>query len=84
MNQVNYLIDPKSNEFKPVRGAASEIKSDAEYTEAAAKAVEALEKAGKELEEFTDDFDIRSAYNQIYGAYSKLKMKGKIANGEPL
>ena len=79
MKQVNYLIDPKSNEFKPIRGTASEIKTDAEYLEAAAKAVEALEEVGKELEAFTDDFDIRSAYNQLCRAYNKLKMKGEIA-----
>ena len=81
MKQINYeIVDRKNNELRFVRGTASEIKRDTEYTEAAAKAVEALEAIGNELYDLTDDFDIRSAYNQIYGAYQKLKMKAKIAN----
>ena len=80
MDKLNYEVDPKNNQLKYIRGTASEIKSDAEYTEAAEKAAEALEAIGNELYDFTDDFDIRAAYNQIHGAYSKLKMKAKIAN----
>lgn len=80
MKPVDYeIVDRKNNQMQHIRGTASEIKRDAEYTEAAEKAVEALEAIGNELYEFTDDFDIRAAYNQIYGAYSKLKIKAKIA-----
>ena len=75
MKKLNYKVDLRSNEFKPT----FQIKNDGKYLEATAKAIEALEQIGKDLEEFTDDFDIRSAYNQMYGAYSKLKIKHEIA-----
>lgn len=75
MNNMKYYIDPNTNEFRPIRGAADQVKNDAEYIQAAKEAADALSEIGQKLEEFTDDFDIRSAYNQIYRAYIKLKVK---------
>ena len=78
MKKLDYVLNRRNNQLEYLRGLC-EIKTDAEYTEAAEKAAEALEAIGNELYDLTDDFDIRSAYNQIYGAYQKLKMKAKIA-----
>ena len=61
--------------MKHIPGHASEIKTDAEYTEAAATALTDIEAIGKRLEEFTDDFDIRVAYNKLFSAHATLKVK---------
>ena len=75
MKQLNYSIEARNNQLKHIPGHASEIKTDAEYTEAAATALANIEAIGKQLEEFTDDFDIRVAYNKLYSAYTMLKVK---------
>ena len=75
MNQLNYSIDTRNNQLKHIPGHASEIKTDAEYTEAAATALANIEAIGKQLEAFTDDFDIRVAYNKLFSAYATLKVK---------
>ena len=54
---------------------ASEIKGESEYVEAAISAMADIEAIGKQLEEFTDDFDIRMAYNKLVSVYQTLKVK---------
>ena len=61
--------------MKHIPGHASEIKTDAEYIKAAATALANIEAIGEKLEAFTDDFDIRVAYNNLFNAYSILKVK---------
>lgn len=75
MKSLNYVIDTRTNQLKYVPGHASEIKTDAAYIEAAASAIADIEAIGQQLEEFTDDFDIRIAYNKLVGAYQTLKIK---------
>ena len=77
MKQLKYAVDTRNNQLKHIPGHASEIKIDAEYTEAAATAVADIEAIGKQLEAFTDDFDIRVAYNKLFSAYTTLKVKVK-------
>ena len=77
MKQLKYAVDTRNNQLKHIPGHASEIKTDAEYTEAAATAVADIEAIGKQLEAFTDDFDIRVAYNKLFSAYTTLKVKVK-------
>ena len=77
MKQLKYAVDTRNNQLKHIPGHASEIKTDAEYTEAAATAVVDIEAIGKQLEAFTDDFDIRVAYNKLFSAYTTLKVKVK-------
>lgn len=75
MKSLNYTVDTRNNQLKHIPGHASEIKTDDEYTEAAATALTEIEAIGKRLEAFTDDFDIRVAYNKLFGAYTTLKVK---------
>ena len=83
MKSLKYEIDTRKNQLKHIPGHASEIKTDAEYTEAAATALAEIEAIGKQLETFTDDFDIRVAYNKLYSAHATLKVKVKKAyNGK--
>ena len=58
-----------------IPGHASEIKTDAAYAEAAASAIADIEAIGTQLEKFTDDFNIRVAYNKLVGAYQTLQIK---------
>ena len=80
MNPLNYTLDTRNNSLKHIPGHASEIKTDAEYIEAAATALADIEAIGKQIEAFTDDFDIRVAYNQLFNAYSILKVKVNKSN----
>ena len=75
MKSLNYAVDTRNNQLKHIPGHASEIKTDTEYTEAAATALADIEAIGKRLEEFTDDFDIRVVYNQLFSAHATLKVK---------
>ena len=75
MKSLNYAVDTRNNQLKHIPGHANEVKSDAEYTEAAATALADIEAIGKQLEAFTDDFDIRVAYNKLFSAYATLKVK---------
>ena len=77
MKPLNYAVDTRNNQLKHIPGHASEIKTDAEYTEAAATTLAGIEAIGKQLEAFTDDFDIRVAYNKLFSAYTTLKVKVK-------
>ena len=79
MQSLNYAVDTRGNhQLKYIPGHASEIKTDAEYTEAAAIALSGIEAIGKQLEEFTDDFDIRVAYNKLCRAHATLKTKVEV------
>ena len=75
MKQLKYPVDTGNNQLKHIPGHASEIKTDAEYTEAAATALADIETIGKQLEAFTDDFDIRVAYNKLFSAHATLQVK---------
>ena len=75
MKQLKYPVDTRNNQLKHIPGHASEIKTDAEYTEAAATALADIETIGKQLEAFTDDFDIRVAYNKLFSAHATLQVK---------
>ena len=77
MKSLNYTVDTRNNQLKHIPGHASEIKTDAEYAEAATTALAGIEAIGKQLEAFTDDFDIRVAYNKLFSAYTTLKVKVK-------
>lgn len=77
MKPLNYGINTRNNQLKHIPGHASEIRTDAAYTEAAASAIAAIETIGEQLEEFTDDFDMRVAYNKLFSAYTTLKVKVK-------
>ena len=77
MKQLTYAINGRNNQLKHIPGHASEIKTDAEYTKAASTALADIEAIGKHLETFTDDFDIRVAYNKLFSAYTTLKVKVK-------
>lgn len=84
MKSPNYAVDTRNNQLKHIPGHASEIKTDAAYTEAAATALADIEAIGKRLEAFTDDFDMRVAYNQLYSAHATLQVKVyKIAKRKP-
>lgn len=82
MKSLNYVVDTRNNQLKYVPGHASEIKTDAAYREAAAAAITDIEAIGKRLEEFTDDFDMRVAYNKLVGAYQTLKVKVREPKGK--
>lgn len=56
-----------------IPGHASEIKTDAAYVEAAVSAIADIEAIGKQLEKFTDDFNIRVAYNKLVDVCQTLK-----------
>ena len=58
-----------------IPGHAPKMKTDAAYIEAAASAITDIEAIGKKLEKFTDDFNIRVAYNQLFSAYTTLQVK---------
>ena len=75
MKKLRYSVDTRNNQLKHIPGHAREIKTDAEYTDAASTALVDIEAIGKQLEDFTDDFDIRAAYNQLFKAYTMLKVK---------
>lgn len=75
MKSLDYVIDTRNNQLKHIPGHAAEIKTDAAYVEAAASAISNIEAIGKQLEEFTDDFDMRVAYNKLFSAYTTLKVK---------
>ena len=77
MKPLNYAVDTRNNQLKHIPGHASEIKTDAEYAEASSTALAGTEAIGKQLEAFTDDFDIRVAYNKLFSAYTTLKVKVK-------
>ena len=80
MNPLNYRFDTRNNSLKHIPGHASEIKTDAEYIEASSTALADIEAIGKQIEAFTDDFDIRVAYNNLFNAYSILKVKVNKSN----
>lgn len=75
MKSLNYGVDTRNNQLKHIPGHADEIKTDAEYTAAASTALTDIEAIGKRLEAFTDDFDMRVAYNKLFSAYTTLKVK---------
>ena len=61
--------------MKHIPGHASELKTDTEYTEAAATALTDIAAIGEQLEPFTDDFDIRIVYNKLFQAHATLNAK---------
>ena len=75
MKQLKYAVDTRNNQLKHIPEHASEIKTDAEYTEAASTALADIEAIGEKLEEFADDFDIRVAYNKLFSAHATLQVK---------
>ena len=58
-----------------ILGHAPKMKTDAAYIEVATSAITDIEAIGKKLEKFTDDFNIRVAYNQLFSAYTTLQAK---------
>lgn len=75
MKSLNYVINTRSNQLEHIPGHAPKMKTDAAYIEAAASAITDIEAIGKKLEKFTDDFNIRVAYNQLFSAYTTLQVK---------
>ena len=75
MEALNCTIDTKNNQLKYIPGHASEIKTDAEYIEAAASALASIEAIAEQLHAFTDDFDIRVAYNKLLSVRANLQVK---------
>ncbi|RKU21022.1 hypothetical protein C6499_22650 [Candidatus Poribacteria bacterium] len=73
MKSLDYVIDTRSNQLEYIPGHASKIKTDAAYVEAAVSAIADIETIGKKLEEFTDDFNIRVAYNKLVDVCQTLQ-----------
>lgn len=73
MKSLNYVINTGSNQLEHIPGNANEIKTDAAYREAAVAAIADIEAIGTRLEEFTDDFNIRVAYNKLVDVYQTLQ-----------
>ena len=73
MKSLNYVINTGSNQLEHIPGHASEIKTDAAYVEAAVSAIADIEAIGKKLEELTDDFNIRVAYNKLVDVCQSLQ-----------
>lgn len=75
MKSLDYDINKRTRQLKHIPGNASEMKTDAAYIEAAASAIADIETIGKQLEKFTDDFNIRVAYNKLFSAYTTPQAK---------
>lgn len=73
MKSLNYVVDTGSNQLEHIPGHANEIKTDAAYVAAAVLAIADIEAVGRQLEEFTDDFNIRVAYNKLVAVCKTLQ-----------
>ena len=73
MKSLNYVINTRGNQLDHIPGYAREIKTDAAYVEAAVSAIADIEAIGKQLEKFTDDFNIRAAYNKLVDVRQTLQ-----------
>ena len=75
MKELNYTLNPKTNGLQYVPNQKK--KSDTERSEAASAAIAKLDDIAEILEDFTDDFHARIAYNKLFSAYNDLSIIAK-------